>query len=296
MTMRIIIKRLIAIVLVMTIGMTAIPINAHDRQQHDFDLESVLFGKENFTTSQKPEVKNAAKALKCAAYLAIDQFNGNGAEDLNFLKNEYNVSGLPKLSEIDFKGNNNHRRYTHRGWDFPYGNSDVGHWAERKRILLQTVDKEFDFEKSPNAVLGHFNKKYLEYDKKCDSFCALIYYTHILGDYIGNKTYVQFRSNYPNQIELGGTNDEYSITAELLKYTERLFTDQKNTHKYITLKNSLTTLDVKIRKIVQSNGGINTEEEYRQYTKYAEDLKDILTHNIPNLLKEEEFFKKVYYS
>ena len=276
--------------------MTSIPVYAHDRKQHDLDIESVLFGKVNFSTSKEADVQNAAKALKCAAYLAIDQFNGKGADELNFLEKEYKVSGLPKLSEIDFRGNNNHRRYTHRGWDFQYGKSDVGHWTVRKSILLKTVDKQFDFEKSPNAILGHFNEKYLEYDKKCDSFCALIYYTHIIGDYIGNETYGQFRSNYPNQMDLGGTNDDYSITAELLKHTKILFADQKDTHKYITLQNSLTALDGKIRKLVLSKEGIDTEEKYKQYTEYAEDLKDILTHNIPNLLKEEDFFKKVYYA
>ena len=66
--------------------------------------------------------------------------------------------------------------------------------------------------------------------------------------------------------------------------------------KYLTLKNKLLKLDGNLKKIVQSEGGINTVVKYRKYVKYARDLMNILEKNIPNLLREEEFFAQVYYS
>ena len=128
-----------------------------------------------------------------------------------------------------------------------------------------------------------------EYDTKCDSFCALIYYVHIIGDCMDNVSFTQFKFNYPNMMGLGGRNDKESVIAELLMHTEILFSDQKNSFKYLTLKNKLLKLDGNLKKIVQSEGGINTVVKYRKYVKYARDLMNILEKNIPNLLREEEF-------
>lgn len=286
-------KGLIALLIIFAICVSTAQTFAYDREGHDKTLEEVLFGNNMYSSSKGEPIKKAAKALKCASYLAIDQYNGKGEADITFLKNDFQVSGIPEISDIDFTSNNNHRRYTHRGWDYTYV-PDKANWQKRKSILLSTVNKEFNFKKSPNKVLGKVNKKYLEYDKKCDSFCALIYYIHIIGDQIDNKTYTQFRSNYPNQMKLGG-KDEENIIAELLKHTEILFEDQVSSNKYTHLKTSLTSLNGKIKALLR-DGDINTEEKYTQYIEYAKQLEKILSANIPNLLREEEFFKKVYYS
>ena len=285
-------KTIVALLTIIVICISSMQAFAYGRAEHDKLLEKVLFGNENFSSSKNESIKNAAKALKSASYLAIDQYNGMGAEDISFLKDDFNVSGLPELSEIDFTSNSTHRRFTHRGWDHVY-KPDKANWGKRKSILLNTINKEFKFKKSPNFVLGRVDKKFLEYDKKCISFCALIYYIHIIGDQIDNKTYEQFRANYPNQMKVGG-KDEENIISELIKHTGLLFEDQKSSNKYIHLKTALTSLNGKI-KILLKDGDINTEEKYSQYVAYAKDLEEILSSNIPNLLKEEDFFKKVFY-
>lgn len=286
---------IITFLLVAVLSLTALPVHAYERKEHDILLEKVLFGDGQFSSNKDSDIQNAAKALKAASYLAIDQANGKGADDIFFLDKTFKVSGLPKLSDIDFTGGGAHRRYTHMGWDHSYP-VDKGNWQKRKGILLSTVNKEFKFEKSPNAILSHFSKNFREYDKKCDSFCALIYYVHIIGDCMDNNTLQQFKYNSPNSMWLGGRNDKENVISELLKHTEILFSDQKDSYKYIALQNQLLKLDGNLRKLVLSEGGINTEEEFRQYIQYATDLMDILEKNVPNLLKEENFFKQVYYS
>lgn len=284
---------IIAILLLITMCVSSVRTYAYDRVGHDKALEKVLFGNEKYSSDKDESIIKAVKALKCASYLAIDQYNGKGEEDIKFLKDDFKVPGIPELSKIDFSSNSKHRRYTHRGWDYTY-HPDNANWEKRKGILLNTVNKEFKFKKSPNEILGRVNKKYLEYDEKCDSFCALIYYIHIIGDHIDNKTYAQFKANYPNQMKLGG-RDEENIIAELLKHTEILFDDQSSSNKYTHLRTVLTSLNGKIKRLL-SEGDINTEEKYFQYIEYAKELENILSVSIPNLLKEEEFFKKVYYS
>ena len=295
MNKRILIFHTLALLLAVSLSVNAIPVHAYERKEHDHHLEKVLFGNERFSSNKSSDIKNAIKALEAASYLAIDQANGKGADDLDFLKNKFNVAGLPALSDIDFQSGGAHRRYTHMGWNHYYP-VDKGNWKDRKDILLSTVNKEFKFKKTPNAVLGHFFKRFREYDTKCDSFCALIYYVHIIGDCMDNVSFTQFKFNYPNMMGLGGRNDKESVIAELLMHTEILFSDQKNSFKYLTLKNKLLKLDGNLKKIVRSEGGINTEVKYRKYVKYARDLMGILEKNIPNLLREEEFFEQVYYS
>lgn len=295
MNKRIPIFHTLALLLAVCLFLTAIPIHAYERKEHDHHIEKVLFGDEKFSSNKSSDIKNSIRALEAASYLAIDQANGKGADDLAFLKNTFNVAGLPDLSDIDFQGGASHRRYTHMGWNHYYP-VDKGNWKDRKDILLSTVNKEFKFKKTPNAVLGHFFKRFREYDKKCDSFCALIYYVHIIGDCMDNESYMQFKFNYPNMMGLGGRHDKESVIAELLMHTEILFSDQKNSFKYLTLKNKLLKLDGNLKKIVQSEGGINTVVKYRKYVKYARDLMNILEKNIPNLLREEDFFRQVYYS
>lgn len=54
-------------------------------------------------------------------------------------------------------------------------------------------------------------------------------------------------------------------------------------------------IEKKAKPIQQSNGRVNTDEEFAEYHKYAEDLLDLLKKHMPVLLKNEDFFKNVFY-
>ena len=139
---------------------------AYERDDHDEYMLEVLF--KNFREVENdPSIQDEIKALECASYLAIDQFNNNGQKDLDFLLT-YGVKGIPsEVSEISFNASGTtHRSHTHRGWDFQLYSVTKELWPVRKQILLNTADKIFDFQGD---------------DVKKDSFCALIYYIHILA-------------------------------------------------------------------------------------------------------------------
>ena len=212
--------------------------------------------------------------------LTIDQFNEDGQKEIDALK-KFGVKNLPKLNDIDYSASSRtHRRQTHRGWTAEEGlyEGDVlERWKIRKDILINTVEKIFDFN-------GNEAKK--------DSFCALIYYIHILEDRSAGETY------YTNAeiMELGGRTDEQDIACELLKYIEILFEDQKHTHKYQHVVSKLEILDSGIKELLKSQpAGLMSSETFAKYQEYAEDMKEVLTCNLPEMLKDEDFFSEVFY-
>ena len=273
-------KKLSAVLLALILLLSDIPtVRAYERDEHDRMTEDVLF--KNFKViDNDPSVLGEINALESAAYLTIDQFNANGQGDLTALKT-FGVKMLPKLRDIDYPSSGAyHRRATHRGWTAEIGVYDgevLERWLLRKEILISTVEKIFDFK-------GDETRK--------DSFCALIYYIHILGDRIDDTKY------YPNAeiMELGGRTDEQDIACELLKYIEILFEDQKHTHKYQHVVSKLEILDSKIKELLQSQpAGPMSEKAFKKYKKYAKKMKKVLKCNLPEMLKDEDFFSEVFY-
>lgn len=255
------------------------PVDAYSRTEHDKIMCDILF--KNFKVIENDKsVSDIIEALECASYLTIDQYNGNGYSDLDYLK-KYGVKGIPNnISDIDYSAGPYHRRATHRGWNGEislYEGATLERWKIRKEILLNTVDKIFDFN-------GNNAKK--------DSFCAIIYYIHILGDRIADEKYYQ----NADIMELGGRTDKYDITHELLVNFEILFADQKHTHKYQHVVSKLEKCNSKISKLVNKTpSGISSYDEFKEYQKYAEEIKEVLECNLPEMLKEEDFFKEVFY-
>ena len=142
-----------------------IAVFAFDRKEHDKYMKDVLFKYFKIVDNDK-SISKEIEALSCASYLAIDQYNGHGKDELITLK-DYGVKKLPSsISEIDYNGGPYHRKKTHRGWNAENGTyfgKDSERWITRKAILLNTADKMFDFDNK--------NQK--------DSFCALILsYSH----------------------------------------------------------------------------------------------------------------------
>ena len=257
--------------------------SASDRDVHDGYMLQVLFGK-NFSEENYSEKElQGIEALEAASYLAVDQYNGNGTEELKTLS-DYRVPSLPRsISEIDFSGNQYHRRYTHRGWLGPYNNEDrpypddKAHWNTRKEILLQTTKKVFGFNDSQSRIN--------------DSLSAVIYYIHILGDHIVETDYQKMNSD---MIGVGGRNDQYDIIHQLIYHFDVLFTSPTSTNRYNSFRSQLRLLNNEFSDLVNKDGGVNTSEKQTAYSGLAKKLMDLLIKHVPELLQEEAYFSKVF--
>ena len=288
------IKRWIGIILVTFLCLlSGVTVYAHDRDEHDADIEYVLFGDRNYKSTH-PVVKSKIQAIEDAAYLCIDQFNGAGKESLKNLQNE-GVPNIPKsIDEIDFKSNNVHRYYTHREWNIT-SNSEGAHWPVRQAILKNTVDKEL-FSNSKSLVSkipvlsNLFAKDEIKDNRqKCEAFCVLIYYIHIIGDHNEAEKF----SSLANVDPLTSLNDRDNpgIIPDLMKYCGILFKDQKDTYTYEAFIQGLEDLRNKSDKITSSKGGVNTNKKFGIYHQYSYDLLETLATYIPKMVKNEELFQ-----
>lgn len=283
-------KRIIALSLLLSLLVSCLPpAYAHNANEHDRILERVLLGGGG-VPELSIDAENTLTALKNASYLAIDQYNKNGKEKLSDLQ-KLGINKLPRdISEFDFSGNHTHRRYTHMGWDHSYI-SDRAEWRKsRKIMLLATVSNRFRFDvKLPGDDA-------LSYDKLCNSFSALIYYVHILGDHEGDGTYTAYRKNKPIQMPLVRAHpgeDNPDIIYELRKHIAILFRAQSGSPAYGGLMAELDSIGRAARKIEGSTGGINSEAKFREYYPYVEKTINALTKYVPILLKGEPFFQDV---
>ena len=253
--------------------------SAFNRHDHDKYMIDVLF-KLFKNVENDHSIEKEIQALESASYLCIDQYNGNGESDLVFLE-QYGVKDLPSsISKIDYTAGYNHRRATHRGWDGEstavYNTTDRERWVIRKSILLNTTDEIFDFNGS---------------DAKHDSFSALIYYIHILGDRISDQKYY----SEAEIMEVGGRTDKEDIAHELIHHIEILFSDQKYTNKFIHVISKIEAYNDKISALYRKNHNTISEEDFDEYKKYTEGIMEVLHCNLPEMLKDEDFFKEVFY-
>lgn len=280
-------KKIITFVLVFMTLLTLIPLDtfAFSAKDHNAYLRQVLFGNE--------AVKNTdtLDALNDAVALSIDQHGSDGSEYLTEL-NDLGIKGLPKsIDEFKGPGGPTHRNYTHKGWNYNYKEEgvDSAKWSSvRKKIILDTVNQEFDFGFwSGKKLLWHK----FEYDEQCESFSALIYYVHIIGDHISNTTY---HSNY-EEIPLIKGNEKYGIIEELEKYSQKLISDTKDNVTYNNYITALEEIKASIQKIYSSQNDLDDPEVYEEYHQYAIDLMDCLIDYMPLLLQKEEFFQKTFY-
>ena len=288
------------------------PAYAHDAEDHNAELEKILFNGKN------PGNDDAVRALEDAAYLCVDfcGMNGKGVTCLESLKN-YGVSGLPeRADDIDMPGGQYHRQYTHRGWDdqikYFNGNAEQeDHWAKRKDLLLNTSYKVFGYAPPPD-FLSWTSLSNKDMEKKYESFCALIYYVHVLGDYVedvgsdylakdnldkfngvSNGRKIAFARPHPN-------DDNIDIFYEFDQHLKVLFANQASTIVYKQLMSDLNTLAGKARRLSGSTGGINDLEKLEEAKMYVNELMDILSgsgshaNRVHELLAGEEFFCKAF--
>ena len=258
-------------------------VSADGRENHDRALKKVLLGdKSNF---DNPNALGSLQLLQDASQLAID--SNQPQKSLDQLRRE--VKGLPKtVKEFNGEGTGGprHRNYTHRGWDYDYGNDDKAHWKDkRKDILRNTVNEVFDF-----GLLS--GKAFFGFNEKCDSMSALIYYVHIVHDHETNEV---FHKEYFEIPLIKGKNDQFGIIEELEKHCKILFQDKKDTKEYHKLMNHLKERKKKIQKVYSSRNDLFDEEKYEVYHDESKELMKNLETDIPKLLNMEEFFTKVFY-
>lgn len=275
----------LCLILLALLGVLFLPAIAFDRDDHDKYLEKVLFihGEVPASAQQKLDM------LESASYLAVDQYNGKGKEDLDYLRTS-GVSGLPKsISEIDFSANAYHRRYTHQGWNYTYsGEKDKANWPVRKEILLSTANKVCEF-----GIVNEIGGRYCD---QCDSFCALIYYVHILGDQIHDENLKGSSEQLPFA-RANASESNPDLFFELKPHLEKLFEEVRETRKY-TYNGMLVkynVLEKKARTLAGTVGGINTEEDRVLLNDYENELMDLLTSYVPRLLKYTSFFGNTFY-
>ncbi len=272
-------RQLISFLCVVSLLMNfSVPAMAFERKDHDKYMEQVMF-KSFKEIDNDPTIQDTIDVLECAAYLNVDQFNSYGQGDLDTLI-QYGVKDIPhSVSEISFDASGKtHRSYSHRGWDYSYGGTMAEIWPIRQAVLRNTVTTVFDFQGN-NA--------------KAEAFCELIYYIHILGDHMDDTSW---KIQNGLKMEVGGRADKYDVIHELLECFEVLFDDQTHTHKYSTLTSTLERYNSKFTKIVRSEGGINTDEKFELHQEYVQNLMDVLTYYLPEMLKEENFFSEVFYN
>lgn len=144
---------------------------ACDDEQTNIYVSKILFGDDALSYQNDKSIEKLVSAL----YLCSEQANKDGQEKLNLLKKS-KVGGLPTLDKINVNSIDlfdcSHNSWGHVSKE----NKKVQ--SERKDVLRQTVIKVFDF--------GWFNEKFKSNSGQIDSFSALLYYTHILADYLAD--------------------------------------------------------------------------------------------------------------
>ncbi len=159
---------ILAIVLLLSISNTAL---ACDEQQTNTYITQILFGDRAQSKSSDENVK----MLLAALYLCSEQADNQGQDKIDYLK-QHKVSGIQALASLNIKGT-----YliecAHNTWEYEYSGAKKNQ-ASRRTVLRNTVNKVFDF--------GFFSNLFGSSTGKCDSFAALLYYSHILSDYLAD--------------------------------------------------------------------------------------------------------------
>lgn len=202
-------KRIIALTsaLIIALSFPATAYGCNEEQTENY-VSQILFG----DNSSKYASSDKGKALISAMYLCCEQSDGSGENELNYLKAQ-KVSGLPSIDKIDVK---RAALYdcSHRHWEYTsITNSKLQ--QQRKKVLQNTVNKVFGF--------GFLNKN----KKISNSFSAMMYYSHILSDYLADDPFSseitikdQSITSYSGQpyVELNGNKPYFTAKEKKMAF------------------------------------------------------------------------------
>ncbi len=160
---------LLAVMLLLSSGNTVL---ACDEDQINTYVPQILFGDSAFSKASNEKVKMLLDAL----YLNSMQSDGQGKDKIEYLKRK-KVRGIGSLSDLDIK-HKELMKCSHNTWEYEYAGAEKQQ-NNRKEVLQNTVNKVFDF--------GFFNNLFGCKKGKCNSFAALLYYLHILSDYLADE-------------------------------------------------------------------------------------------------------------
>lgn len=283
-------------------------VSAHpNASEHYEEIEAVLFNDRFYSRSQSENIKRAVHMLEYATTLSIDQFGETNGTLLKGLR-LWKVPGIPKdLSEINPSKSQtqlsakNHRTYTHQGWKHNYANErngDLAHSDVRRTIMLSTVNKVFSFSFFSGKLL-FFD---LGYSEQCNAFCALLYYIHIIGDYIEDCNPEDGSIDRFN----GTTNGKkipfaaYSkpdVFSELIECIPKIFPGQDCD---VLLDEIKLLADQARSDVATSDGQIDSEDQFEKMSLHVQKLMDLLTgengeyNYIHAYLENEKFFTSVF--
>ena len=285
---------------------------AHDRMDHDEEIEYVLFGNRDYKITH-PAARQMIQALEDAVYLCVDQFNGSGEKELDYLVNQEKIPDIAgSIDAFDYSSSYSRRSLTHRGWNMIY--EGKVHWDVRQQILRGTV--KYELFPSSGTFLSWFpwlEKKIFgetEDDEKCESFCVFLYCVYVLGDHIGagekkvpdeseaeEKVLSEKTTSLAFTLPLAHTEDRENpgLIPELIRSSAILFESQKGTYTYKSFMQELEELRDRSEQIYGSVGGVNTDEKFRIYNGCALELLEVLASYVPGMLRKEEFFSAVFY-
>ena len=259
---------------------------ASDSAVHWQDLRYVVFGSKTYSGGQAVKQR---QILEQATSICIDQFGNSDTSMLANVKNK----GVPKMpgsiDEINLDAStNNHREYTHRGWDFKY-ESDARNkdwpdrWEKRRVLLRNAVEYVFDF----NGIPSFIDSIYTVPTDKCNEFCRLLYCIHIIGDH-REYTLTSYNTHKEKILPLAGFNGQVTVISEIKRACRVLFDDQS----WSELERALDTTESEIRSWY--NITQRTEADMIRYRDYASKLLDLLSKKLSPLLFETPFFSKVF--
>ena len=292
-------RRLTALLLCLALCLLPAPqAGAHDAVEHWNDIRYVLFGQERTPSSLDKDQQQKLNALLYATQLCIDQFGGSCASYLSSLHNNH-YRHLPKsISEIDLYATaNDHRLYTHRGWNENYAdvsngeNSDwAQRWQQRKKLLTDVAEQIFDFD-GRRPVFDVFG---YPCTSECDAFCRLLYYVHLLGDHAAFTTYsynrvIKGKLGKDQVVSLASTRGD-CVISELQKAAAELFGETETSE----LNRELEEIKSRVIELLNGPEAMKTDEDLEKYKGFIQDVLDTLADYIPKLLKEKDFFSKVF--
>ena len=159
---------LLIIVLLFSLSSTAFACN---EEQTGTYVTQILFGDNALSRSSDEKVK----MLLSAIYLCCEQSDSSGQDKIDYLKLK-KVAGIPALSSINIKGTYL-LECSHNRWERVF-TAAMKSQSKRKKVLQNTVNKVFDF--------GLFNNLFGSGSGKCNSFAAMLYYSHLLADYLAD--------------------------------------------------------------------------------------------------------------
>lgn len=283
-------KRFIAWVLVIVLLVSfAVPAFAHDKAKHDEIIEYVLFGNKHYKKGldENSEEYKCLDNLEKAVAICLDQYDERYINELQDL-NDCGIHGLPEsIDEIKFKGNQHHRRKTHKGWNAVY--PEDAHWEERKTILLQTVNDVFSFKLMAGKWTLFGIPKDFGYKEQCDAFAALLYYLHVLGDFDASESRSVIENDVISLTRTNPSDDNPDLFWELERILPIVCKASVKAGDYSGLEVDIKMLEQEAREL----GGVN-DENLQQYRDIVKRLLDHLESKVPGMLQKEPFFSKVF--